>query len=80
MQTNRVNYEDFRDGMRRAVLDALDAYMQRQTDGCLGVKGWRDQDLAALFPAIDAQAARVAIRFNDPNSQEPGSAYLTIAA
>lgn len=80
MTKNRLNFDGFRDGMRRAVLDALDAYMQRQTDGCLGVKGWRDQDLASLFPAIDTHAARVAIRFNDPDSEEPGSAYLTITA
>lgn len=78
MQPNRLNFDDFRDGMRRAVLDALDAYMQRQTDGALNVKGWRDQDLAVLFPAIDAHASKVAARFNDPDSQEPGSAYLTI--
>ncbi|MHA6848829.1 hypothetical protein [Ralstonia syzygii] len=80
MSTNRINFDDFRDGMRRAVLDAMDSYMRNQTDGCLGVKGWRDQDLAALFPAIDAHAARVAIRFNDPESEEPGSAYFTFAA
>lgn len=78
MDTKRLNFDGFRDGMRRAVLDALDSYMRLQTDGCMGVKGWRDQDLGALFPAIDAHAARVALRFNDPESQEPGSAYLTI--
>ena len=80
MNTKRVNFDGFRDGMRRAVLDALDAYMQRQTDGAPNVKSWRDQDLPLLFAAVDAHAGRVAARFNDPESQEPGSAYLTIDA
>ncbi|MGY6257279.1 hypothetical protein ACXIVK_27860 [Paraburkholderia caledonica] len=78
MQTKTISGEAFRDGARDAVLKALDTYV-RDLTCCDNARGATDGDLPALFAGIDAHMARVAARFNDPNSQEVGSAYLSIA-
>lgn len=79
MQTKTISAEDFREGARQAVLKALDGYM-RELTGSDKARGATDGDLPALFAGIDAHITRVADRFNDPESEEVGSAYLTIAA
>ena len=70
--------ETFRDGAREAVLKALDKYMRKLT-GEKMAHGWRDSDLPALFRGLDAHMDRVAVRFNDPQSKEVGSAFLSIS-
>jgi hypothetical protein len=67
-----------RKGARAAVLGALDDYMRSLT-GCDHARGATDGDLPSLFSGLDAHMARVAARFNDPESREVGSAYLGIA-
>ena len=78
MQTKTITAEAFRDGARQAVLKALDAYM-RELTCCDNARGATDGDLPALFAGIDAHVTRVATWFNDPNSEEVGSAFLSIA-
>ncbi|MBP0633622.1 MULTISPECIES: hypothetical protein [unclassified Cupriavidus] len=78
MQTKTITAEAFREGAREAVLKALDGYM-RELTCCDNARGATDGDLPALFAGIDAHMMRVAGRFN-PESEEVGSAYLTIAA
>ncbi|MCK4117637.1 hypothetical protein G7939_12460 [Ralstonia solanacearum] len=73
----RISLDEFKDGLRQAVLNALDAYMQEVTD-YERARGARDQDLPALFKALDAHADVLEQRFNDPESNEPGSAFLLI--
>jgi hypothetical protein len=70
-----ISIEGFRDGMRDAVLKALDAYV-RETVGHEKAMGARDRDLPDLFKAIDHHAKVVAERFNDKESTEPGSAFV----
>lgn len=77
MQTKTITAEDFRDGARQTVLKALDGYM-RELTGSDEARGATDGDLPALFAGIDAHMMRVAARFNDPESEEVGSAYLSI--
>ena len=78
MQTKAISTEAFRDGAREAVLKALDGYMRELTCSD-NARGATDADLPALFAGIDAHMTRVAARFIDPNSEEVGSAYLSIA-
>lgn len=73
----RISIETFKDGLRNAILATLDTYMQEVAD-CETAKGWRDKDLPELFKAIDAHADTLEARFNDPESKEPGSAFLLI--
>ena len=61
--------------VRAAVLELLDLKIQEVT-GCDDAKGWRDSDLKHLIPAIDAHVSRIVERFNDPESDEPGSAVM----
>lgn len=77
MTTKTLPLEDLIELGRNAVLDALDKLMIEQT-GHEWAKGWRDSDLAALFPAIDAHIERVAKRFEDKRSSEPGSSSIKI--
>ncbi|MBB5546695.1 hypothetical protein A8H39_01405 [Paraburkholderia fungorum] len=77
MQTKTISAEAFREGAREAVLHALDTYL-RELTGCDNARGATDADLPALFAGIDAHTARVAARLNDANSQEVGSAFLSI--
>ncbi|ODV41483.1 hypothetical protein AWV79_35530 [Cupriavidus sp. UYMMa02A] len=77
MQTRTITAEDFRNGAREVVLNALDAYMREMTE-CDNARGARDSDLPALFSTLDAHMDRVAARINDPESQEVGSAFLTV--
>lgn len=79
MQTKTISAEAFRDGAREAVLKALDAYM-RELTCCDNARGATDGDLPALFAGIDAHMTRVAARFNNPDSEEVGSAFLSISA
>lgn len=74
---NSISYEDFRDGARSAVLNALDGYM-RELTGCEHARGASDADLPALFGGLDKHLERLAARFNDPNSTEIGSAAIQI--
>ncbi|CAB3754165.1 hypothetical protein [Paraburkholderia humisilvae] len=78
-QTKTVTADEFRDGARDAVLKALDKYM-RELTGCDNARGARDADLPQLFAGIDGHMARVAERLNRPDSDEVGSAYLSISA
>lgn len=73
-----IDKSDFIEGARAAVLSALDSYM-RELTGCDNARGATDADLPALFDALDAHMERVAMRFSDPESQEIGSAFLSIA-
>ncbi len=74
-----IDHEDYISGARDAVLGALDEYV-RELTGCDTAQGWRDYDLPALLPAIDAHMSRLAARINDPDSEEIGSAHLGIRA
>lgn len=75
----QISEEDFIDGARSAVLQALDGYMQDLTRS-ERAKGSNDADLPELFKALDAHMRRVAARFNDPESQEVGSAFFEVLA
>jgi hypothetical protein len=77
--TKTITAVEFRDGARAAVLKALDTYM-REVTGCDNARGARDSDHPQLFAAIDAHVGRVAERLNDPESEEIGSAYLSISS
>lgn len=79
MATKTISADQFRDGVRDAVLKALDEYVRELTD-CDKALGARDSDLPELFAALDAHMDRVAARFNQPESAEPGSAFFRIAA
>ena len=72
-----ITQEQFLEGARSAVLEALDGYM-RDLSGSERARGATDGDLPHLFAALDAHMLRVAKRFNDPHSQEVGSACLSI--
>lgn len=75
MQT--MTLEDFVDQGRTLVLTALDAHVRevlRHPDA----RGWTDQELAGLLPAIEAHLETVARRIAIPSSREPGSANLKI--
>ncbi|HDR9758698.1 hypothetical protein KDX16_15490 [Burkholderia vietnamiensis] len=76
--TKTIPIDEFRDGARDAVLKALDTYMREQT-GCDNARGARDADLPQLFAGIDAHMDRVAARLNRPDSDEVGSAHLSIS-
>ena len=73
-----IDKSDFIEGARAAVLIALDGYM-RDLTGSYNARGAADADLPALFKALDAHMERVATRLNDPESQEIGAAFLSIA-
>ena len=73
----KITREAWRDGVREAVLAALDAYICTALD-IPTLVGATDADLPELFPCIDAHADRLAARINDPNSTIPGSAFLDI--
>ncbi|KVN57498.1 hypothetical protein [Burkholderia stagnalis] len=77
MKEKAVSFEVFRDNIRDAVLGALDDEIRAVT-GCDSACGARDSDLPHLFAALDAHAMRLAHRFNDPESEEVGSAGLAI--
>ncbi|WP_186078715.1 hypothetical protein [Burkholderia gladioli] len=77
MNTSLIPFEAFRTHLRDAILVALDDAM-RELTGCETALGSRDADLPHLFAAIDEHAIRLAHRFNDPESEEVGSAYLSI--
>lgn len=76
--TKTITADEFRDGARDAVLKALDTYMLELT-GCDNARGARDADLPKLFAGIDAHMDLVAARLNHPDSDEVGSAYLSIS-
>ena len=58
-----MKYNEFREGIRRSVLDALDNYAAQNGFG----HGWRDDDLSALFAGVDAHAKTLANRINGPD-------------
>lgn len=58
--TQRVEKSWETDGLRRAVLDALDKCVQDATG--LPQQGWRDDELPELFAALDAHEARIKAR------------------
>jgi hypothetical protein len=76
--TKTITVVEFRDGARDVVLKALDSYM-RELTGCDNARGARDADLPQLFVGIDAHMDRIAARLNRPDSDEVGSAYLSIS-
>lgn len=78
MNTKTITQQEFNEGARTAVLAALDGYM-RELTGTDNARGASDADLPALFLGLDAHMARVAARFNDPESEEAGSGALRIA-
>lgn len=71
----RILFSDFRDGLRRLVLDTVDGYA-RQVMGTDRVDGWKDGELAALFQGVDAHAKALAERINAGN--EVNSLYVSI--
>lgn len=73
----RLTKEQFLEGARAAVLKSLDEYM-RELTGCANARGAKDAELPKLFAGVDDHMLRVARRFNDPESQEVGSAHLSI--
>lgn len=73
MKTGRIPFTYFAERLERAVLNSLDEFMQQEVEFDKA-KGWRDQDLPDLLPAIKRQATRIADRFNNIDSTEPGSA------
>lgn len=77
MDTKKIPFDLFLEGMQGAVLHALDEYMVDVSNSD-NAKGWRDSDLPMLFKALEFHAERVAARFNDLDSNEVGSAYLSI--
>lgn len=74
-QPVRLTSEQFVENGRDFVLASMDAYVQK-TLGCEAAKGWRDQDLPGLLPALDRHFERVAARLADIDSPEPGSANI----
>ena len=60
----RIDFETFRDSIRNAVLAALDD-VSRDAIGEARFLGATDQELPALFTALDAQARNIARRIND---------------
>lgn len=48
--------EEYTERVRKAVLEALDAVDGKEWNDKTHIGGWRDQDLPALFRAIDKQA------------------------
>lgn len=77
MTIKTITQEEFNEGARAAVLAALDGYL-RDLTGSDSARGAADADLPALFAGLDAHMARVAARINDPESEEVGSASLSI--
>lgn len=77
MTRKEITKEEFIDGARAVVLGALDEYM-RELTGSDNARGAADADLPDLFAALDKHMERVASRFNDPESQEVGSASISI--
>jgi hypothetical protein len=73
-----LSREQWIEGFRDAALNAFDEYVREVTEHSMSL-GARDSDLPELFRAIDAHAMRVAARFNEELSQEPGSANLRVA-
>lgn len=60
MAWQAINHDDVREVFRQHVLDALDAAGKLFTNEARA--GWTDQDLPALFKALDAQIERWADR------------------
>ena len=75
MENKRIAFSDFRDDLRRLVLDTIDGYARQvmETDR---VHGWKDSELAALFHGVDAHAKALAERINAVN--EFNSLYVSI--
>lgn len=55
-QTHFEKLEAYKEKVRQAVLEALDAVDGKEWSDKAHPGGWRDQDLPALFRAIDKQA------------------------
>ena len=75
MQT--ITLEAFVAQGRTLVLTALDAHVReilRHPDA----RGWTDQELTGLLPAIDAHLETVALRIATPGNREPGATNLKI--
>jgi len=76
-EKNTMTIDGFLMGARDVVLVALDAYV-REMVGHNKAMGARDEDLTELFKGIDAHMTKVAKRYNDPESNEPGSATFGV--
>lgn len=75
----KITREDWRNGLRNAVLAAMDEYVQERL-GHPRALGATDNDLPSLFPCIDEHADRLAARINDPNGGVLGSYAVNIEA
>lgn len=75
MNTTMIKKEEFIDGGRRAVLQALDLYVRGLTEHP-DSRGWTDQELPKLFPCLDKHMERVAARLI--TGEEAGSASIRI--
>ncbi len=60
----KIEFDEFRESIRAAVLKALDD-VSREATGEPNFLGATDQELPALFRGIDAQARCMAERIND---------------
>jgi len=58
-----MTHEAFVDGIRAAVLDALDAHVVELTGGAVKL-GATDADLSDLFPTLDRHARKLVERIN----------------
>lgn len=70
MTDRTIPYDEFQDGLRNAVLAALDDYAGRFG----GVEGWIDAELGSLFTGVDAHARTLAARIN---GTKEGGAIIT---
>lgn len=72
----QLSTREFVQNGRDFVLAAMDDYVRQVLD-FPDAKGWRDGDLSALIPHLDAHFRAVASRLSHPDSAEPGSALVT---
>lgn len=79
MSVRKIAREEFLDGARQAVVEAIDAYVQAQMADHR-VHGYEDADLPKLFKAIDAHMEVIIARINAPDSTVPNSAFVQISA
>jgi hypothetical protein len=75
MQSKIVKFEDFKSGLRDALLAAADAYI-REVMETEKVDGWKDEELPALFSGVDSHAKALAARINA--GHEANSALVRI--
>lgn len=75
MEVEEISLIDFTSEGRKAVLDALDTFVQDKLQHP-DARGWIDAELPQLFEGIDTHLRAVADRVN--SGGEPGSVYVTV--